>query len=438
LIGIGGLLVAYALADHPFYGGEPGYGKFEWAIGATGAVIAFCALLPTRLGESVLLLLLSSAFALGVAEFGAERVLGPRYRPIYQADDDLIFTLIPRRVAEFTQAAGNGGATVSHRINSAGFRGAELLPTGAATRVVVYGDSFIHAFYTSDEATFVTRLGEHLSMALGRQVETVNAGVSSYGPDQISLKMERELPQLRPDLAVVAIFAGNDFGDLLRNKLFQLTPEGQLAARQWILDPSVRAQFAISQRESILKRVLRDARRSWSQQSESGGVYDVTAMLDEAEHEYRSYQQDNVVTNTHVDIYSADVSLTPERESARFKVRLMAAVLARIRDVAARNDTPLFFVLIPHPGDLPGGYDAWHIDRSRFPQYDGRRQTAALEDAVKTMGVPYLNLYDVFGAHDPNALYLHNDDHWNEAGQELAAEGVGAAVLKSGMLSRSP
>jgi hypothetical protein len=34
--------------------------------------------------------------------------------------------------------------------------------------------------------------------------------------------MEEELPRLKPDLTIEAVFADNDFGDLLWHKLFKL------------------------------------------------------------------------------------------------------------------------------------------------------------------------------------------------------------------------
>jgi hypothetical protein len=432
---IGVLAVLYAGADHPFYGGGPGYGVVEWGIGVIGVAIAACALLPLRFCEGVLLLVVSSGFALGVAELGAEALLGPRYRPIYQADDELIFKMVPGRTSEWVHSAANGGARVVHHINRSGFRGPELLPTGTATRVVVYGDSFIHAFYTAEEHTFAAKLGERLAAGLRGGVEVVNAGVSSYGPDQISVKMRSELPRLQPDLVVVAIFAGNDFGDLLRNKMFRLTDDGRLEERAWTLDPAISMRFALSQRESVLKRALREAKRSLAGADVEGPVFDIAVTLDEAELEYRSYRHDDVVTNTHVDLYSADIALTPQRESARLKIQLMGAVLERIRDVAEQHDVPLAFLFIPHPGDLPGGYDSWRIDRARFPEYDGRRQTAVLEDAALALDVPYLNLYDVFGTHDPDSLYLRGDDHWNEVGQDLAATAMADFVLNRQLLT---
>jgi len=393
-------------------------------IGAAGIGLAFCTLLPTRISGRILLLVITSIVMLAATEIVGEFALGPRFRPIYQLDEKLIFRFIPNRSSVMTRSPVNGGNTVTHRINSEGFRGNELLPAGKAIRVAVYGDSFIHAFYSPDEETFAGQLGKLLTTRLGKEVEVVNAGVSSYGPDQISLKMEDELPKLRPDLVIVAVFAGNDYGDLMRNKMFRLGADGAIVENYWKLDFASRTSFEHGQRESILKRAWRNTIGSMGMQPDRSRFSNLDFLIEEAGREFRSFVVDrnDFVTNTHTDYYSADVSLTPGSESALYKVALMKAMLHRIRDVASRQGVPLFFLFIPHPVDVTDHYDSWQIDRKRFPGYTGRNQTAPLEDTARAMGVPFLSLYDAYRQNDANTLYFHDDDHWNGSGQRMAAE----------------
>lgn len=437
LLLLGASLVVYAISDHPLYGGEPGFGPLQMLIAATGAGLTLCGTLPARIAAPILLLSVSSLAMLAFTEVTGEMVLGSRHRPIFQSDDRLIFKFIPNRHSVMTRAPQNGGETVTHRINSAGFRGDELRPVGAAARVVVYGDSFIHAYYTTQEKTFAARLGVRLAEGQGREVEVLNAGVSSYGPDQISLKMEDELPRLRPDLVVVAIFAGNDYGDLLRNKMFRLGADGALVQNHWTLDPKVRMQFEISQRESILVRALRGTIHSARPPPKrNADAINLDFLLAEAEREYRGFvvERDDMVTNTHIDYYSADASLTPKSASARYKVALMREVMRKIRHVAARNGVPLVFLFIPHPVDVTDRYDEWRIDLERFPDYNSRNQTAPLEEMARSLAVPFVSLYDIYRANDANLLYYHGgDDHWNDAGQALAAKAMADFLLAHGL-----
>lgn len=438
LLAIGFGLAAYAVSDHPLYGGPPGIGLLQKLILATGCVIALGTLLPKRFAERILLLTVSGLLMLGVAELAGNAILGPIFRPIFQADEKLIFSFIPDRASTTTLPPINGGQTITHRINSAGFRGQELLPREPGRkRIVVYGDSFIHAYYAADEDTFPVRLGDALSEKLGTDVEVVSAGVSSYGPDQIIYKLGKELPSLKPDLIVVAIFAGNDYGDLMRNKMFRLGRNGELLPNDWRLDPEVKEAFSLSQRESILVRALRDmigARRSAPPNVTA--TLDREFMLAEARREYESLISGNpAVTNTHVDYYSADVSLEPNSDSARYKVALMRAVLERLRTIADGASTPIMFMFIPHPADLTDDYDWGAVDRGRYPGYNRRNQIAPLEQFATASGSHFVSLFDTFRARDPNKLYFHGgDDHWNPAGQKLAAQIVADYIAGQDLL----
>ena len=442
LLVMGALMIAYAISDHPFYGGEPGFGRLQALIAATGTGLALCVLLPAGIAGRVLLLAIASATMLAFAEMAGEIVLGPYHRPIYQPDNKLIFSFVPGRTSATIRLPVNGGGAVVHRINSTGFRGNELRPAGEAARVIVYGDSFIHASYSPEEETFVTQLGALLIERTGGPVEAVNGGVSSYGPDQIALKMEGELAGLRPDLVVVAIFAGNDYGDLVRNKIFRLAADGSLMPNPWQLDRRVRAWLDLNLRESILVRALRNTvgsmRAAPDRVAEFGNV---DFLLREAEREYRSFviDGDNNVANTHADYYSADVSVVPSSASARYKVAFMRAVLGRIRDIARHEDVPLAFLFIPHPMDVADQYDGVRVDRKRFPEYDGRNQVGFLEAMALDLGVPHVSLYDIFRATDANLLYFRGgDDHWNAAGQRIAARAMAEYLLARGLLRTGP
>jgi hypothetical protein len=430
-------MVAYAISDDPIYGGEPGFGRIQIAIAAAGVGLALCGMLPIGAAARVLLVAASTLAMLAIAEVVGECVLGPRLRSIYRYDEKLIFSLIPDRTSIATRKDPNGKVAVTFHINSDGFRGPELRPPGSATRVVVYGDSFVQGDYSPEPETFVAQLARQLATGLGREVEVINAGVNGYGPDQVSLKMEQELPLLRPGLAIVAVYAGNDYSDLMRNKMYRLGSDGTLLPNRWKLHPDQRRRFDLGQRESILVRAWRLIEGSRSPPGAARVIDRPDFLLETADREYRSFviDRNDVITNTRLDWYGADVSLAPQSDSARYKVALMAAVLRRIRDVAAANAVPLVFLFIPHPVDVTDHYDDWRFDRARYPLYDGRNQTLPLESAARSLGVPYLSLYDVFRAGDANGLYFHRgNDHWNASGQRLAAQTTATYLLSHHLL----
>ena len=321
-------------------------------------------------------------------------------------------------------------------VNRDGFLGPDLRP-GSGPRVVVYGDSFVASEFSPVEERFVTRLGLRLTEEGGAPVEAINAGVVGYGPDQSVLRLEDEIGPLQPDLVVVAVFAGNDFGDLVRNRLFRLDEEGRLAPRAPQLSARLRAEFTRAARQaegSMLLgglrellarpvpeerrllpaggfRYLRDRRfREFSLSLPSGS--------DEVEHLFG-------------DPYDADLSLAPESASARYKRDLMEGVLARLADTAARHQTPIVFLLIPSAYDTAPHFD--HPDPAEFPEYRPSALTDALAIAATRRGLAFLDLFPVFHA-SARPLYLRADEHWNAAGQALAADQLAALVRSRGLL----
>src|SRR5579871_5188433 len=102
---------------------------------------------------------------------------------------------------------------------------------------MVYGDSFIAAEGTPLQQTFVNQLERMLA------VHVISAGVPGYGPDQASLVMEDEIGSIKPSLIVFAIYSGNDFGDLVRNKIFNLDQHGQLNQNHPALDENLLRYF---------------------------------------------------------------------------------------------------------------------------------------------------------------------------------------------------
>src|SRR4029078_12170825 len=91
---LGALLVAYSISDHSLYGGEPGFGAMQGVIALAGVMLAACGMLPAHIASRILLLAISSLVMLAFVEIAGEIILGPRYRPIFQPDDRLIFKFI--------------------------------------------------------------------------------------------------------------------------------------------------------------------------------------------------------------------------------------------------------------------------------------------------------------------------------------------------------
>ncbi len=439
-------LVLVAFFDRPVLQTGALFGWFQLTLLAAGVCLGALCLAPLTWNQQGLTLLISVGASLVLAEFVARGFLGPRFLGIYQRDDRVLYRLIPGAERVNVLPTINGGAVIRYRINSQGFRGGELLPAGRSTRVLVYGDSFIQGDFSRTEDTFTEQLQRRLASAAGRRrIEVVNAGVAGYGPDQELRRMEDELPAFKPTLAVVAIYAGNDFGDLLRDKLYRLTNHGSLEDNPSVfLDDAIESDMRRSRSEPVLRKMLRAARlRVFGSPTPAfvsgreARLARVDADLQQGIDEYRQYviQGDNGVHDLYVDPYNADVSLTPASESARYKIGMMEQLMRRMAEVAAKSGAALLFVLIPSPIDVTDQHESGEVDPRKYPEYRRSTLTDILEQICQRNGFRVVNLFEPFWQRRADDLYLKGwDDHWNARGQAYAAELVSEFVAAQNLL----
>ncbi len=394
---------------------------------------------PARLA----LVFASTAIMLGITELVFREFL-PVRGMLYMLDDRYLFRHIPgsRKLAG---AAGENGRKVLVTINAAGRRGDESALRQAVHRVVVYGDSFVSAEYTPESDTYVSQLERLLNARVG-VTKVLNAGVTGYGVDQERLRIEDDLPVIRPDLVIVAVYSGNDFGDLLRNKLSRLDDDGRLVPNVPVIDPALRRDFhAPFELSSIqIVRAFQSTYERWARgranrAAPPAALVDPTAArLANRQAEYEDFvvRGDNVVRNLLADEYDADVSLEPDSPSARYRVRLMDRLVERIREDTSRSGARLLFLIIPEWCDVSGACEASQA-RRRYPGYRPAGLTEALAAIAQQRGITYLNLFEPFQHGGAAGLYHPFDEHWNGRGQQLAARLSADLILRAGLLNAS-
>ena len=310
-----------------------------------------------------------------------------------------------------------------------GLRGAALadVPPGAA-RVLVIGDSMVMAENVPAPRTFVARLGAELTDALGRDVVTLNAGRSGYGPDQALLWLEREIERIRPDVVVCVLCAHNDLGDLMRNKLFRLDADGALVRERPTVGRRLLDRFDEAERRAsapVIVRLLRFATRPpFVDEVPADPMPRYLAALD-AQFREHWIDGDDEVVSLFEDVYDADVALglAPEAEAA--KRALLAAVLARMGGVSAAGGALLRFVVVPSAVDVAPGLDI-RVDAERYPSHDPGRLVSVHASAAAAVAPAFdvtESLHgDAGGLRD--AFVGGTDVHWNAVGQGRAAEAV--------------
>lgn len=368
---------------------------------------------------------------------GGLRLAGTMAPSMYEPDSALIYRLTPGGTKTFVHRPANGGGRATVEVNRDGYRGPPLRAPGSARRIVVYGDSFIEGEFADDSLTFVRMLERRL--ARRAPTEVVNAGVVGYGPDQAYLRMQHDLGRLKPELVVLAIFADNDMGDLVRDRLFRLGADSALEAHQVVLHPTLVRTLRAQARPTGWRRfhlvrwiertlgrgvavTLPATRAKGDGPAFSMAGYAEWAMAN-AERQYREARaQPDTVLDMLGDSYDVDVSATPDAPSARYKVALMDRLLGAIaQDLTARG-VPLVLVNIPSPIDACLTYDV-RIDPARYPHYERRRLSGIVDSLAARHGIRRLDLWGPFISNDPCSLYYRDGDlHWKERAQSLAAD----------------
>ncbi|MEX2150366.1 MAG: hypothetical protein WD793_09115 [Steroidobacteraceae bacterium] len=366
--------------------------------------------------------------------FPAEVLPASSYdRTVYQFDPEILVALKPNMESSFKRSKENGGDLIQWSTNSLGFRGGELRPD-PDVRVVVYGDSNIQASFSALPDTFPSRLEKELQELTRRDVEVINGGVVGMGPDQSLLRLRRDIDALEPDVVVFHVFADNDFGDLIRNRLFDLDPSGNLVPSEH--ERAVDAHLVRAYDRTFLSTLLivRAARRLWNAIRPGDGEHGVgridtgedllEIVLEENARQFAVYESSGPGQYSHfADQYDADVAVYPRSESATAKTRLMDAVLREARNATHAAGAQFFVVIQPSQIDLTTNSMLSYQDLGKYPDYRPDNLSQAVENILARWRIDGISLFHAFSAQSAEQLFFKgDDDHWNDAGQSLAAK----------------
>ena len=367
----------------------------------------------------------------------------------YRLDERHFQEYVPNASKVVRRLPVNGGDRIAVGINGDGFRGRaiEIPKPAGRRRILVYGDSYVAAEFSDLVHTFPAQLEQRLSAARAGLVEVVNAGVPGAGPDQVARRLPADMQRLQPELVLLVIAAHNDFGDLIRNRIYRLDERGVLVDNPYVIDATLRQRFEQTPFSQLaIAGLLRAGWRGMSGRlglaaddepalPTGGGPTRLDRELRVVQGEYDRFvvQRDQRVRTVLVDRYDADVSLLPTSPSARYKTALMQAVVGRIRDLVRARGAALLVVAIPSPYAFELVPEL-RVDRVRYPLSDPAAATSAIAAAASRQGIEVVDLYETMAVSDPSTLYFEQDTHWNDRGQARAAAVVGERILQAGLL----
>lgn len=263
-----------------------------------------------------------------------------------------------------------------------GFRNHNLdRPTATGPLILALGDSYTEGYAVSDDETWPA----HLEHDTGRRV--LNAGVRSYGLDQIVLRAERLAPRVKPHTMVLA-FIESDIG------------RTALSARELRFKP----YFVPAGQGLELRNVPVPTERASPPWDGVRAVLGYSHLLDHVMRrlgKVRLWYGDGIGTGVDADLISC---------------RLMA----RFAELVRREGAKALVVAFPQA-------DGWTNPSLGAAQ---RRRTSAVLDCAATAGLATLDTYEGFSAagvgRDVDAFFV--DWHFNDRGNALAARLIATAL----------
>jgi hypothetical protein len=352
----------------------------------------------------------------------------------YEFNERYLVGLRPGIETTYVRSAGDGGQTIQWKTNADSFRGPELAEDPPA-RIIVYGDSNVQARFSQRENTFAFRLEQYLQAAGIPGLEVVNAGVVGFGPDQALIRMESEIDRYEPDLVIFQT-CDNDFGEFVRNRLFDLSADGTLVPTPFPkeVDEQLNSTDGFPKR-LMLFRAANKLARLLGLVAESGGV-DYRIIRTRAggfelfelrgQKEFEVYRDSRPKSVSHfADYYDLDIALNADTEAANTKRRMMAAALKRAKAVADEKGVAFLVLIEPSVIDFTHGspYLDYEYLGANHPSYARSNLTSAVAHICEKAGIDHVNLFDAFDRDgDPTTLFFTGrNDHWNDRGQDLAA-----------------
>ena len=341
----------------------------------------------------------------------------------------------PNAQSSFQRTVTNGGPTIASRTNKWGFRGKDFERETDEIRVMVYGDSNIEARFSTYENTFAGRLEAELEARTGHSYQVINAGVAGFGPDQTLLKVADEIPVWNPDLVIVHIFADNDYGDILRNRLLYIDDETGKIVNRGI--PLIEKFISYTRELYALKAIKKII---YATLSKTGKAIGVTLQkpnrrrpagepaLDRHSRrigeEYKAYFNRSLPRSIG-DHYDLDIALDPDSDSGRIKIKLMKETLGRIfLFVKIENNVPIIFLIQPSTKDISTNSKLNYQKLETISEkYRRDNLVKPIESVLDRLNADYVNLFDSFVTSGRTPYYFAvGDNHWNDAGQALAAK----------------
>lgn len=356
----------------------------------------------------------------------ALRIMGFSNPIFYEYDERLGWKARPDAEGWYRK---EGGAYI--KINSEGWRDREhaFFKPDTVVRIAVLGDSYAEAMVLPVEETFWSLMENKLNELKpfpGKSIEVLNFGMGGYGTDQELVQLRRVVWDYKPDMIIVAFFAGNDIRnnsrmlDASAGKPFFTLKNGSL-----VPDTSFNNVTSIKR---LGQNILEHPKRIASQYSR---IYQLYKLYKDYRHneEIRGQMPADTVIGQEIGIGDAIYS-DPSDPKWRNAWEITEALIVRMAEEAKEKKAGFF--LLPVTTSIQVHPDT-NI-RNQYMKKMGITDLAYPEDRVRALGIKYgfdvipiLHQFQEYS--ERNNIFLHGFEnlkpgfgHWNKEGHRLTAD----------------
>lgn len=278
-------------------------------------------------------------------------------------------------------------------LNSRGFKDTEFQPEKppGSIRIVGIGDSFVFSVVPY-QYNFLTLLEEKWNARSDRRVEVLNMGIPATSPREYFSVLVKEALPLKPDIALICIFIGNDFIEIS-------------------LKPVLHRSFVIAAAKYVIDSLL------YVEANNRTVHGNRTPYNDEAPTFSDDYFLEIEAGRT--DVY--------DKSEKMLSIRLprVMAWMDEIKTVSADNGIQLFVMLIPDELQVTTELQERVLEKLRTDKdkLDFDLPNKRLGEELRARKIRYLDLLEPFRLRSRAIrLYKPRDTHWNIAGNQLAAD----------------
>ena len=323
------------------------------------------------------------------------------------------------------------------RISSQGLRDREhsIAKPAGTYRIAVLGDSYAEAMQVEMDHAFWALLPQKLKacgFAGGKNIETLNFGVSGYGTGHELLMLQSRVWQYQPDMVLLAFFPGNDVRNNSKALEGEMRPYFSLKDGKLYLDAAFRDDPEFKEKQHIAEH------RAWLQRARLYQLMRRVRAGNIAQHFHNAPVAAALAAGTKLTEPGLDEQVfhAPRDDKWRDAWDITDRLVLATADETRAHGARFVLALLSTPGSV---YPDAQL-RARYAQSLGVSSLFYPEERLGHLGEQHG--FEVVALApkmqqiaDAKHVFLHGFPntkpgfgHWNEAGHALGAELIAASL----------